>query len=528
MTFNSTGAVSTGTTTITNTVNQNFTIQSLTYSQSSNRHNTSIGAGTSLNVNGGNVGVTNGTVVMSGGGSFSQTTSGGTFQVGNSGNDASLDMSGLGTFTADLGTTGIFRAGRTNSNVSGGSNASSITLATTSTITAGTVGIGDEGGTSDTRTLKLGSGVNTINANEFNVGRVTTSSANGRSSGSVTFNTGSGSLVLRDASGGTTGAINMVNTNSNTSSTINSTINLTGHSADVSVAALNMALRSESNNAGNSNATLSFDTGVLAAGTLNLARNAHTGTSTATINIGGGNASFGNITMANASKASGTANATINLTGGTTTITGDIVKTGGAGTTNASVAISGGNLISSGTTRLTGANVTLSEGSLRLNGDLSGSLQSIAAASGSTTGSNFLMSGGLLNLTIAGAADFDRLLGGGTTAGTFEIASGVLDLTGSTLAAGNTISSPALTPPRREGISARSPATTRVPSPPASALPAAPARWRSPPFPSQAPPCSSSAVSAFSSAAAAAPELPIVVSPHRDRAVRDFCFPFFA
>jgi len=317
----------------------------------------------------------------SGGGSFVNNNSGGTFQVGGATgstntNAVTANFSGLTIFTVDLGSTGIFRIGDNSTVVSGGS--SSLTLGATSSITAGTVNVGAVQSNA-IQTLRLGSTSNVINVNTLNVGTKDT----GRGSGLINFAAGTGTLTLHAADGTSRAAVNIVNNIFSTGNSPTGTMNLSGHSADLLISTLTMANRTL--NTGSATATLTFDGGTLDVTTLNMASRSSTGTgnatatlnlgnsagaattnianatmatntsaggtSTATINVTGGTVNFTNtgtaINMANAD-ASRTVTSNINLTGGTATVSGDIIRTGGAGTENGTITVNGGTLDMSG------------------------------------------------------------------------------------------------------------------------------------------------------------------------------------
>jgi autotransporter-associated beta strand protein len=164
-----------------------------------------------------------------------------------------------------------------------------------------------------------------------------------------------------------------------------------------------MGVRTGTN--GGTTSTLTFDTGTLEVGTAQMARNASaasTGTASATINIGGGTASFAAINMANSTaSATSTTNATLNLTGGTTTVTGDIVKIGGNGTTSAKVWLEGGTL------DMTDGNIGDATNPVALS-LASGTLQNVGEVNGGgtvikTSGGSFTFTG---NNTFTGSMNF--------------------------------------------------------------------------------------------------------------------------
>jgi autotransporter-associated beta strand protein len=328
-------------------------------------------------------------LTISGGGSLVVNSSGANFQIGGATgatneNSAVLDMSGLGSFTANLDA-GIFKLGDINTGTT--SDPSSAKLAINNTITARSIKIGDGSGGSSTHTLTLGSGTNVFNADIFNIG----SALSGvRSSGVVQFDAGdtTGTFKLRGSDGqdDSRALVNMVNTIGNTGSTMNATLNLASHTADLRISTLTMATRTS--NSGGTNATLTFDRGTLDISTLVMAGRSGSGTggATATVNLGdsdpGGTPSviIGSIEMGTNSGSGGTVNAdlnvsggsviigsgsgtainmasagtgrtvnsTIDLTGGSVTLTGDIVRTGGAGTENTTLTLDGATLDMSG------------------------------------------------------------------------------------------------------------------------------------------------------------------------------------
>ncbi len=357
ITFNATGALASGT---TSTVDASISIASLTYIQESAslQHTTAIAAGQTLTVSGnfllaGSTTASTPTNVTLTGSTGTLTVGGTSFQIGQTSPTAgtptnSLDMSGLGTLTANLGATGVFRLGANSAQTFGAQV--TVKLAATSSITASVLGVGDRAGRGITQTLKLGSVENNINANTVAVG-----SAGGRGSGNISFETSTGTLRLRAADG--TSAVttmNMVNNSFGHNGTHTAVVDFSAHNVDAKIDALTMARRTGTGSAG-STATLSFDTGTLEVASVNMAVATNlgmTGGNSATINIGGGTATFGAITMSTNS-GSGTTTGTLNFTGGTTTLNGNIVK--GAGTNNtANLNLNGASAVLD----MTGKNIT--------------------------------------------------------------------------------------------------------------------------------------------------------------------------
>ncbi|MCB1203857.1 MAG: autotransporter-associated beta strand repeat-containing protein [Verrucomicrobiae bacterium] len=357
-----------------------------------------------------------------GGGSFVNNNDGGTFQVGGGTgstnvNAATADFSGLTNFTVNLGSGGTFRVGDNNTNSSGSPAAASVLIlaSTANTITAGTVGVGDEARQDNSlHTLSLGGGTNVINTDTFNIGAI-----DGRSDGLVNFAGSTGSLTLRAADGTSRAAINLTNSAFSTGADQTAELNLAGHDADILASTVNMAFRTA--NIGNTAATLTFDQGTLdvttlnmasrtgsgsgagsaivnlgdsaapgtptvTIGTINMAVNTSTGTPvesvTADLNITGGNVTIGTgsgtaINMANAGSGR-SVTSSINITGGSVSVTGNAVRSVGAGTETASVTLDGGVL------DLNGNSVGSAAGVITLNAQ-SGTLRNLGELNGGGT-----------------------------------------------------------------------------------------------------------------------------------------------
>ena len=367
-----------------------------------------IGTGKTLTVNGavtvGTDGVANSDTVLNatGGGNLVVNSGGANFQVGGATgatnyNKATLNLSGLTNFTADLGA-GLFRIGDNNTPTN--NNASFATLAENNTITAGAIMVGDGSGAGTSHTLTLGSGTNVLHSDIINIGSAVN---RGRSGGEIRFDPAdtTGSVTIRGTGGATSTTLNMINTTNTTGSSMEAKLELAGHTADLKVGLLTMANRN--GGSGGATATLTFDQGTLeidglsmasrpgsgngnADATLNLGDSAAAGTPTTTIgviamgvntssgssvvtaavNVTGGDVTIGTgagtaINMAHAIDRdpgdpliTNTVTSTIDLTGGTTTVTGNIIRTGGSGDENATLTLDGGALNMSGNSIGTG------------------------------------------------------------------------------------------------------------------------------------------------------------------------------
>ncbi|MCB1203460.1 MAG: autotransporter-associated beta strand repeat-containing protein, partial [Verrucomicrobiae bacterium] len=389
---------------------------------SSNANQLLIGSGKTLFVNGpvtiGADANASTTVLTAGGGGNLVVQSGGTnFQVGGATgatneNLASIDLSGLASFTADLGA-GAFRIGDVNSGTT--ANGSSLRLASASNvITAGTIQVGDGSGGVSLHTLTLGTGTNTLNADVINIGSAVSRI---RSSGEIVFDSldTTGSLKIRSSDGSGRALINLVNTTGSTGGNMTGELLLAGHSADLLASSVTLSNRTA--NTGNATSRLTFDEGQLDILTLYIANRGGTGSGnaiatvslgdsaapgvptsnigmiemgvnsstnagsvvTADLEIAGGLVNVGTgsgvaINMANA-VAGRTSTSTIEVSGGILTLTGDVVRSGGGGTEDTSFIVSGGTVDFSGNRLGTSSEVvTLSaqSGTIRNLGELNG------------------------------------------------------------------------------------------------------------------------------------------------------------
>jgi autotransporter-associated beta strand protein len=426
--FGAIGALTTG---VTNRVSASKSIRSLSFNfeSATHQHTTEIATGQTLAVAGSFSVLTSTapavpTNVSITGSTGSLDVTGSSFLLANqtastTSSTTSVDMSALGTLTANLtGTGSIFRLGGGGASGVTTGNAVTLRLATNSTITASTVGVSDNSNFSTVQKMLLGSGTNMINTNALRVG----SSSGGRGAGEISFNTVTGTLLLRSLDGvAATTNLNMVNASANTSNNLTSVVNLNGHNVDAKITNLTMARRTGTANTASgfaSQATLSFNQGILEVGPVIMGANVNAsliGKIEATINIGGGTASFGAISMADnsAGNTTKTITAALNLTGGATTVTGNIVKPGSTNAT-ATVALKGGTL------DMTAGNIGSLSNPVTLILE-SGSLQNVAQING----------GGAITKTSAGIL---TLSGVNTFTGNVSILEGTLSATTSSFA----------------------------------------------------------------------------------------------
>ena len=424
----------------------------------------------------------------------SSTPTNANFQIGNGatsnvGNAGILDMSGLATFYANLGT-GLFRVGSPTNVGSANGGASMVILATNSTIQAATMLLGGPdgvfSGTTVVQSLKLGSGTNVINVDTINLGGLGT--ADGRSNGSITFNGATGTLKIRSQADPINGraTLNMgVRIMDTGVAGILHLLDTSGHNADLLFSTMTIGSRTTNGSfTGNVTAEFRFNTGTLNANDLLIGSRSGTvavaSTGTGIVSLGGGNITINNTTgpiqlgvntiaagngtgtlnisggtvsvlanagtsirIADATVAGGTATGTLNLTGGTLAVAGDILRGANTGTSNATVKLSGGTL------NMNGHDLGASgAGALTFTVE-SGTLQNIASINGTgglnkTTGGTLLLqgtntytgpttlSGGSLTLGANNALPATALSIGSATlnAATFTDTIGTLDVTG--------------------------------------------------------------------------------------------------
>lgn len=368
-------------------------------------------------------------------------------------NGATWDMSGLSTFYANVGT-GTFRVGDLTNSGGTATKGSTLTLAADSTILATTLVVAspDSG---VTEVLKLGSGTNIINATTINIGGDSTN----RSSGSLSFNTGTGTLKIRSLADPVSGraTLNVANIGNSTGANPIGTFDTTGHTADLLLGTLTVASRTAANN-GSATGTFSFDTGTLNADNLlvgNKAAGTTGGNATGTVTLAGTGATTinntsGPVQLGVNGSSNGTSSGTLNVTGGTVNVAasgGIAIRLGQAtaagGTATGLVDISGGTLTVAGdiirgaTAGTSTATITLHGGILDVGGNTIGSaVNQVALIAESGTLKNLFRfnGGGTLTKTTAGTLILE---GTNSYAGTTLISGGVLQIGGGTLGTGS-------------------------------------------------------------------------------------------
>jgi hypothetical protein len=287
--------------------------------------------------NTGPVGAVANLTVSGAGSSVTINTNGGVIQLG-LGNTSSgvnpdsvtVDFSAIDSFVANLGATGLVNLGTLDGNPgppTGATVPNVLKLAAISnSITAGTLAVG-AGGRQLIPELRLGAGTNILNVNTLTVG------GGGRDGGYLLFDSSAGGVRVRANDGVSRANLNVgVNPTTTTGASITNTVDLTGHPVDLLLGAVVIG---NYNNAGMYQNTVSFDQGVLNASSTSLSvlrnNNANATNSSSTLNIGGGLASLGQVSLT-ASAAAGT----LNITGGSVTVNGITSAGAGAATLNLS------------------------------------------------------------------------------------------------------------------------------------------------------------------------------------------------
>lgn len=252
-------------------------------------------------------------------------TNGGIFQIGlgstGSGvnpDNVLVDFSGIDNFTANLGTNGVLNMGTVDGNPGPPAGATVVNqfklAAVSNSITAGLINIG-AGGRQLVPELLLGADTNVFNVNTLALGQGQITG--GRDGGYLHFLGSTGGLRVRAADGISRAAFNVgVNPVSGTGASITNTVDFTGHPVDLLLSTLVIG---NYNNAGFYENTFTFDTGTLDAQSTSLSvlrnNNANAAASGSTLNLNGGTASLGPVTLT-ASAAYGTlniANATVTV-----------------------------------------------------------------------------------------------------------------------------------------------------------------------------------------------------------------------
>lgn len=288
-------------------------------------------------------------------------------------NAATLDLTGLSTFYANLGSGTLMVGEAANANGTGTAG-STLKLAPTSTILATTISSDSPDG-NVTQAIKLGTIANVLQANTINIG----GTASGRALGTLDFLSSTGTVKIRNLAGTGGATMNVAAGATGTGFGPAGTVDFSGHSADLLFSTLSVAGRS-AGSSGSSTGTFKFDTGTLNATTVTVASRTGstqtTGTITGELDLNQAAGTTGVVTIgtlntginsATTATSSGAAIATVNI-GGSGTVGITTWNMGQDSTTpGATGQFTGGPL--QVTTNITGSTTTI--GTLNMNTDSS-------------------------------------------------------------------------------------------------------------------------------------------------------------
>ena len=345
-------------------------------------------------------------------------------------NYVNWDMSALANLNMYLGT-GTFSVGA-DVNSGGGTSGSglgvTVKLPTTSTIVATTLLI-DAPDSTKTFTLSLGAGVNTINVNTLTVG-----GGNSRNTDILNFNSGTGSLFLRDKAGTDRVALNIQSVSSTGVSGNNlvGTFDLSGHSADLYLSTVVVGKReltatTPSSAGGSGSGYLAFSSGKFDALDLKIANRTYnstmpaasltgftadstiTGTIVGLVSFGGGEVKIESVDLARHGVSS---------TGGS--VAGLMEFLGSNSSTVGAITVATALATTTGTASVTG-NINIDGGSVYI-----ASINGASAAQNTSATANLNLTGG--SLTMGG--NITRVGGSGTSAFNLNLKGGILDMAG--------------------------------------------------------------------------------------------------
>ncbi len=343
-------------------------------------------------------------------GSLNVSTTGAQLLITNQGNTASgnvqalLDLSGLGTFGFNGGSTGSVNIGNGNRGF-GGLRLASVN----NTITVGTILLGVGGsGNGGTGTIVLGNGANVINANTINV-------IQNKGSGGISFDPANttGTFKLRGTGGADTdrSAVTIGNFSTNGSNTGGASMVFGTNAVDMKISTLTII--TNGTGAGSLNngivGTFSFGGATSVVDVNNIAMVNKTGVSTfngavtGNLLMSGGNLtvnsgfSMMNLPAASTAGTQTNAVASFSISGGNATVNSDITQTNGLAA-NVKIDVNGGRL------NMTGHNIGSSTGQITLLTG-AGTLANVAQINGGA-GAGVTKNGSSTTLNLEGANNF--------------------------------------------------------------------------------------------------------------------------
>jgi autotransporter-associated beta strand protein len=345
--LNNSDATASGLTVSSNSVTPNFVSLGIGRTLTING-NVTVGALVGTNITNLNLAGANGTFTASSslGGSLVVTN------ISNAANSptvrATLDLSALGGFTADYGSTGIIAIGASGTGGTANGPNGTLNLAAMNSLTAGTLRVsycGVNGGASQ---LRLGT-TNTLRVDSLHV-------ATGKGAGTLVFNTGltNPTVTIRGTDG--TSRVGVMNVGDYTdyasggaSTNSTGTVDFTGGTVDALINELTIGSgRISGQDTGTATAvgTVTFDKGTIDATSISLGKTGGGtlagGSAAGTLNAGANGALIvgtGGINLG-AGATGATFSGTLNINGGTVTTAGDIIDGGG----NSSINLNGGTL----------------------------------------------------------------------------------------------------------------------------------------------------------------------------------------
>jgi fibronectin-binding autotransporter adhesin len=407
--------------------------------------------------------------VAGGGALVAGSGTGGSLEVGNYKNantgggdtiaNTALDLSAVNSFTANYGPTGSISFGAGTGGLGGSSPFAKVTLATSSTLTAGVMGIGlNNGGGNASKTIVLLGQTNVINVDSLTLGAGKTqptpfNETTPNPTASMQFNpalTGPNTVKLRGSAGGTSrlGTLTITNGDLYTGSSATNesgVIDFTGGTVDALIDKMIVGVGANNGNTAASFGVFTFDAGTVDVNSVQLGVEDRMGSvsnaaAKGTINVGSGTliVGAGGIEMGHKlSTVTATMSGNLNVNGGTVTMGGDIFTGGSAGNVT----------LNSGTINMQGHGLGTAAGpltSINLNAGTVSNVASIAAttiniASGvNLTGTPNIvlpnsgtLTSGLTSLTVAGVS------GGGATPGTANLSGNIVAAVGSRLTPGS-------------------------------------------------------------------------------------------